>query len=192
VWIAGPEAARLPHRYLLPAITEARELFEAGNVLRKSDHLRRVIDLPEDLDELTNLEQEAVRRFLSWAEAQDAHKGYVATHRRAWWRVGCKEPAPILCTYMARRAPHFVRNAANARHINIAHGLYPRERLNVRQLDALATALRVLATVENGRVYAGGLVKFEPRELERILIPPLDSVHEYLTQHTKLSKAMVT
>ena len=78
-----------------------------------------------------------------------------------------------MCTYMARRAPAFVRNLCDARHINIAHGLYPREPLNDRQLNALASWLRVNVGVESGRTYAGGLTKFEPKEIERIAIPNL-------------------
>ncbi len=27
-----------------------------------------------------------------------------------------------------------------------------------------------------GRTYAGGLVKFEPKELERILLPPVEDI----------------
>ena len=35
------------------------------------------------------------------------------------------KPPPIMATYMARRPPAFVRNLADARYINIAHGIYP-------------------------------------------------------------------
>jgi hypothetical protein len=81
------------------------------------------------------------------------------------------EPAPILATYMARRPPAFVRNLAAARHVNIAHGLYPREPLPAAALDSLAAYLRGSVTAAQGRVYAGGLAKFEPGEMERLLVP---------------------
>jgi hypothetical protein len=82
-------------------------------------------------------------------------------------------PAPILATYMARRPPAFVRNLAAARHVNIAHGLYPREPLPPTALDRLAAYLRGAVTTAEGRVYAGGLAKFEPGEMERLLVPAL-------------------
>jgi hypothetical protein len=72
---------------------------------------------------------------------------------------------------MARQAPAIVRNIADAHHINIAHGLYPREPLGHGLLDLLADALRASITVGDGRTYAGGLTKFEPREMERLMIP---------------------
>jgi hypothetical protein len=72
---------------------------------------------------------------------------------------------------MARRPPAFVRNLAGARHVNIAHGLYPREPLPPAALDGLAAYLRWSVTTRQGRTYAGGLIKFEPGELERLLVP---------------------
>ena len=88
--------------------------------------------------------------------------------------MGLRPPAPILCTYMARRPPAFVRNRCGARHLNIAHGLYPRETLPPAVLDSLAAWLRNNVGVAAGRTYAGGLTKFEPKELERIPIPKLE------------------
>lgn len=178
VWIAGAYEGALPESALIPTITRARELIAAGSVLKDAAHLRRVIDLPVDLDALDPCDRKAVDRFLSWARKQGAHETYIATYRRAWWSVGLREPAPILCTYMARRPPAFVLNQARARHINIAHGLYPREPLSKADLSALARYLGAHVATESGRTYAGGLTKFEPKELERILIPRLEVIHD--------------
>lgn len=178
-WIENPAMAGVPPRYLQATVTRARDLITAGVSLNSPTSLRRVLDLPSDLDELTVTELRAVKRFLKWAKDHDAHAGYVASHRRAWWSVQLRDPAPILCTYMARSAPTFVRNAAGARHLNIAHGLYPREALTEKQLQAILAYLRNAITTDGGRIYAGGLVKFEPRELERLRIPALDQIHDY-------------
>lgn len=178
IWIAGPHSTGIPERFLLPTITRARELIEAGDILRRATALRRVIDLPVDLDDLPLNERRAVARFLTWAKREGGHESYIARHRRAWWSVGLKDPAPILCTYMARRPPAFVRNACAARHINIAHGIYPREPLASNLLDALASWLRRKVQLDQGRTYAGGLTKFEPKEVERLPVPsPQDLVH---------------
>ena len=140
--------------------------------------LRKVIDLPVDLDGLSAAERAAVDEFLGWARRMKADESFIATHRRAWWSVGLRAPPPILCTYMARRAPAFVRNRAGARFLNIAHGLYPREPLSDVALDAIARHLRATVCVTDGRVYAGGLVKFEPGEVSRLHIPaPCGDAH---------------
>jgi adenine-specific DNA-methyltransferase len=161
----------LPAEVLFPTVTRARELFAAGPTLETTARLRRVVDIPSDLDCFEAGDRKRIDRFLRRAKGLGAHEGYVASHRRAWWSVGLRTPAPILATYMARRAPAIVRNIAGAHHINIAHGLYPREPLEHRILDRLADALRGSITVGEGRTYAGGLTKFEPREMERLMIP---------------------
>jgi hypothetical protein len=72
---------------------------------------------------------------------------------------------------MARRPPAFVLNKAEARHINIAHGLYPREPMAASILSRLASFLSKSISVHDGRTYAGGLTKFEPKEMERLMVP---------------------
>ena len=173
VWMTRSNDDHLPNRVLFPSVTKARELFGAGVALESVAGLRLVIDLPEDLDLLDAEERKWVERFLRRAKQAGAADGYIARNRRAWWSVGLRDPAPILTTYMARRPPAFVRNPAQARHINIAHGLYPREPLPEPALDRLADALRASITLAQGRTYAGGLTKFEPKEAERLLVPDL-------------------
>ncbi len=166
VWIAGAEAEALPRAYLKPTVTRARELIAAAPVLADAASLRCVVDLPVDLGE-PSPELDA---FLDWARSQGAADSYIARHRRAWWAVGLREPAPILATYMARRPPVFVRNLARAHHLNIAHGLYPRRAMSDGELDDMVARLNVAAASARGRIYAGGLHKFEPREMESIII----------------------
>jgi adenine-specific DNA-methyltransferase len=171
VWVTAGNPAGLPGRFLFPAVTRASELFRAEGTLATTARLRSVIDLPADLGELAPAELALVTRFLAEAEAAGAAGSYIARHRKPWWRVRLRAPAPILATYMARRPPAFVRNLAGARHVNIAHGLYPREPLPPAALDGLAAYLRRSVTPGQGRTYAGGLTKFEPGEMERLPVP---------------------
>ena len=178
VWIAGGYRGPLPDANLVPTVTRAKELLAAGEQLSSSDVLRRVIDLPVDLDELDDEARRQVAALLRWAKSLAADASYIARHRRAWWAVGLRAPAPILCTYMARRPPAFVTNACGVRHLNVAHGLYPREPLPARTLGALAAWLRSNVQTTSGRTYAGGLTKFEPKEVERIRVPPPEELGE--------------
>lgn len=176
-WIAGDMARLIPKRFLRSTITKARELFAAGPELVSAAGLRRVVDLPVCLDDLSEDEVKAVRKYLAWAKLLGAEDSYIAQHRRAWWAVELRAAAPVLVTYMARRTPAFVLNTAKARHLNIAHGLYPRNSLRKEDLAAILVWLRGHVCTTSGRIYAGGLVKFEPKELERIPIPPLEDIH---------------
>ncbi|MDE0115182.1 MAG: N-6 DNA methylase [bacterium] len=171
-WITKANDPALPTRALFPSVTKARELFDSPDgVLSSFAGLRAVIDLPADLGELDDEERVQVDRFLRLAERDGARSSYVARHRNPWWAVGLRSPAPILATYMARRPPAFVRNLVGARHVNVAHGIYPREPMADDLLDVLAASLRSGVSVAQGRTYAGGLTKFEPSEMERIPVP---------------------
>jgi hypothetical protein len=74
---------------------------------------------------------------------------------------------------MARQAPAFALNPDGLVLINIAHGLYPEHPLAHEQLSALVQALNDARNSfrGSGRTYHGGMEKFEPRELEALLIP---------------------
>jgi adenine-specific DNA-methyltransferase len=182
VWIAGPHSEDLPRQVLFRTVTRAKELFAAGGVLSDASGLRDVIDLPTDLDVLAAEHRKSVARFLRHARKAGVASGYIARTRRAWWSVGLRSSAPILATYMARKPPAFVLNLAGARHLNIAHGLYPREPLTVGALNNLARYLSRAVSVSDGRTYAGGLTKFEPREMERIIVPSLEILRTQVRQ----------
>ena len=172
-WIATPETASLiPDRFLFPCVTDGKEIFDLhGEVLRTARTLRRVIDLPADLGSVKNAEREAIYRFLALAKNMGAAAGYIASHRRAWWRVGLRDSPSIIMTYMGRRAPRFVVNGCYARLLNIAHGLYPKARLSRSQLLSIVRWLNANGTVRVGRTYSGGLIKVEPGDARRIRVP---------------------
>lgn len=157
-------------------MSKAKDLIQAGASLQSAEVLRRVIDLPPELDEFTKEERRRIRTFLAWAKTQGADQSYIAQHRKAWWSVGLRAPAPILCTYMARRPPQFTINTCHARHINVAHGLYPREHLAAGIMGRLVNWLNKNINTSSGRTYAGGLTKFEPKEIERLRIPSLETL----------------
>ncbi len=171
IWIAGAHARELPPSVLKPTITAAMELIRAEPVLDDDSHLSRVVDLPANLNSLPKPQRRSVERFISWARSAGAAEGYIARHRAPWWAIRLGPSAPIVCTYMARRSPAFVRNRVGACLLNIAHGIHPREQLTEEQLMALVAMLQSVVRRGDGRTYAGGLTKFEPGELERIRIP---------------------
>ena len=52
VWVVRAEHGQLPPSVLFPSVTHAKELFAAGEALNSVLGLKRVVDLPEDLDSL--------------------------------------------------------------------------------------------------------------------------------------------
>ncbi|MED7930416.1 methyltransferase [Nonomuraea sp. LP-02] len=176
VWVTDMNDGRIPRSCLVPAVTRARELFAAGERLKSAENLRCIIDIPSSLQDLNDEEHAAVRAFLKFAEEQGVREGYLASKRRVWWNLGVRQAAPILASYMARRPPAFVLNDAHASYLNIAHGIYPRMELPPQALERLAAHLRTEVSQTQGRTYAGGLTKFEPKEMERLPVPAVETL----------------
>lgn len=182
VWIVSRETPHLPDRFLHPCITQSEDISTAsGYQLSSSEHLSKVILLPETLDGLSNVERDEVEAFLDWARARGADQTFTARQRKVWWSIAHKETAPIVMTYMGRRPPVFAFNTVRAQFLNIAHGLYPKVALTDDEVKALVVWLNQNVSTKKGRAYAGGLVKFEPSEAMQLVIPTMKELidHEH-------------
>lgn len=174
VWVTKDNRFGLPEEFLVPSITDAADIiFAPDSRIDDLSSLKRVIDLPSSFDDLEEEARRSVHNFLDWARSEDADKGYIATHRKPWWRVNMRDVPQIVVTYMGRRPPVFALNAAGASLINVAHGLYPKVELPEQVVNTLITWLNANINKEAGRVYAGGLTKFEPSEIKRLRIPAI-------------------
>lgn len=159
-----------------PVISDAREVQAAARDGRfEVDRLRVVLIAPADVPD--DDRHAPLRRYLDDGAAAGYHGGYIASRRRPWWNLGRLPRPPIIATYMSRSGPVFARNPGGLPILNVAHGLYPHEPMPDAVLDTLASLLNRDAQrfVGSGRTYHGGLEKFEPREMERLLIPPLSA-----------------
>ncbi|KLO61801.1 methyltransferase [Dermacoccus sp. PE3] len=116
------------------------------------------------------------------------HEAYKCRTRRTWWQVPLMPPADLLLTYMNADTVRMVTNTAAAHHLNSVHGVYLHEehRALGRKLLPLAAlnSLTMLSAELTGRAYGGGILKMEPGEATRWLVPSpslLGSAREGLT-----------
>jgi len=153
-------------KWARPAITGAEEIIQSSGIVRDGPGRRILIDLPAvRRDELP----QAALEFVEAGEREGINRRYLAEHRSPWWRLGPKAP-PIVASYMARRAPVFALNPDGLVPLNVAHGIWPRQGIDAAELVARLNAAAT-SFVGSGRTYHGGLEKFEPREMEALLLP---------------------
>ncbi|PMC76049.1 N-6 DNA methylase [Brachybacterium sp. UMB0905] len=113
--------------------------------------------------------------YIRVGERSAVHKGYKCRTRRIWYRPPLMDPADLLLTYMNADTVRLVGNPAQARHLNSVHGLYlapEHQRLGRAVLAVAALNSVTLLDAETvGRTYGGGILKMEPREADRWLVP---------------------
>ena len=163
-------------QWVEPVVGDAREVQRAARDGRfRVDQLRVVLVAPAAVP--ADDAHAPLRDYLDRGVAAGHHDGYIASRRKPWWSLGRLPRPPIIATYMSRTGPVFARNPGLLPILNVAHGLYPHEPMAPVALDRLASLLNREARrfVGNGRTYHGGLEKFEPREMERLLIPPISA-----------------
>ena len=172
VWVLPLGQTLLPERLTTPAVTRAREIIDdAIGTPAAVARLKRVVNLPRDLDTLAPDERCAADLFIRLAQRAGADLGYVARQRRPWHWLDLRAPPAALVSYMGRRPPVFRANPQAVSYLNIAHGLYPREPLPAGLLPRLLAHLNQAVDMNSGRVYGGGLVKFEPSDVARLRLP---------------------
>ena len=167
--LAPTEAAELGlEPWVVPALTRAREVFDAQGKVSDGPARKVVLCPGHDIDLST---APALRDYLRRGEGRGIHTRYLCSHRRPWWHLRAV-PAPVVATYMARRPPAFALNPDGLVCLNVVHRLHPRVELAPEELAALVEYLNAhrASHVVHGRIYQGGLIKLEPREMERILV----------------------
>ena len=174
-WVLPDDAPPKWRSLAVPAVTRAREIIDGIVVaVDAEDRLRRVVDLPRDLADLGSPDDPrriAADQIIERARSMGAHESYIARQRTPWFAVGMREAPQAFVSYMGRRPPVFALNPRRVSYLNIAHGLYPREPVLHADLLRMLEHLNQSTGLYAGRVYGGGLAKFEPSDIARLRLP---------------------
>ena len=114
-----------------------------------------------------------VSKYLDTDRGQQVRKGYKCRMRTPWYSVPDVRVPDFFLTYMSGRMPNLVRNCAAATCTNAVHGVHLRDRKAARRVTgSWETPFVRLSCELEGHPLGGGLLKLEPREATRIVLPP--------------------
>jgi adenine-specific DNA methylase len=120
------------------------------------------------------------RNYIESGIRQRVQAGYKCANRRPWWQVPLPEKPDLIFTYMNHQMPRLIHNAARVQVSNSVYGVSlhrNRKSLGREMLPRLFfNSISALSGEVEGRSYGGGLLKHEPREADRILVPSLSLV----------------
>ncbi len=168
----------IPAAYLLPCITKSAQVKGAFFTPAKFQELAANSNRVYLLN-ATDLQNQRVREYISHGEHLGVNQRYLTRHRRPWYSLENRAPAPVWVQVFNRGGVRFVRNEAGVRNLTTFHGFYLHPEA-AAQADLLFAYLltpgaqEILA--ENRREYGNGLEKVEPSDLNHGLVVDLDRV----------------
>lgn len=115
------------------------------------------------------------RAYIRHGEELGLNETYKCRSRSPWWDVPGIARHDLFLTYMNGDGPNLCLNEAGACCLNSVHGVTLREGVpgEVSRLLPVAalSSLTLLSAEMVGRSYGGGMLKIEPREALRLLLP---------------------
>lgn len=118
-------------------------------------------------------------KYLAEGVAAKLPSRYLLAARKEWHVMERRDPAPIWAAVFGREGVRFIRNKANVLNLTTFHCIYPLSE-DSQFIDALTVCLNSKTVQERARkqqrVYGGGLLKFEPKDLLDIEVPDLSKV----------------
>ena len=120
----------------------------------------------------------AAREYVTYGETKGYNNRYLTKNRHPWFSVESRKPSPILLGVFSRNNYKIIRNYTNATNLTCYHGFVFHDESMLKIVDHLFIYLKSeLAKKEflsNRRTYGNNLVKFEPNDLEKILVPNIE------------------
>lgn len=177
---------KIPSACLKPVISKAKHCPNYDFTMSDWERLKQEGERVYLLYCFTLDPPEELREYLSYGEKIGVPKRYLTYHRKRWWWVEKREPAPILVLVFSRERMRFVYNKAMILSLTPFHLIYPKfsDETTIKALLAYLNSNigGKIATIY-GRVYGTGLKKLEPGDLERL---PVLNVTELTRDDLKL------
>lgn len=131
-----------------------------------------------------------VRLYLATESAKLARESYKCRNRTPWYAVPDVQVPHFFLTYLSGRSVALVRNAAGCTCTNAVHYVRFREPMSAKFVEEVwGTPFVRLSCEIEGHPLGGGLLKLEPGEANRVLLP---SVAAHRTMRRDLAEEGAT
>ena len=176
------EAARwgIPDEFLHPTVRNGRMLPDCTLSPDTIEEWRR----SDDPMLLLRIPREArlpspVTEYLDSERGRQARQTYKCRNRNPWYSVPDVRVPAFFLTYMSGVAPSLVKNSAEATCTNALHAVHPRNGSDGDRLhDAWDSTFVRLSCELEGHALGGGMLKLEPREAARVVVPSAGALSE--------------
>jgi hypothetical protein len=166
-------SARIPDQFLIPTVRSGRQLScDAIDEETVSSWIAR--DEPCLLLRLRPHEAipKEIVKYLNTAAGKEASESYKCRNRSPWYVVPDVVIPDGFLTYMSGNGPALVSNEAGCSCSNSVHAVRMKNGYSLTSIrSAWAHPLTQLSAEIEGHPLGGGMLKLEPREANRIILP---------------------
>ena len=121
----------------------------------------------------------AVHDYLDSEQGRTARVAYKCRNRKPWYAVPDVRVPDFFLSVMSGVAPTFVRNTAGATCTNALHAVHLRKGIDpVRLQRAWGSTFVGLSCELEGHALGGGMLKLDPREAARVVLPSAKALAE--------------
>lgn len=166
------KALQLPSEVCVPCLVKSRHVNDIIISQKTFDSIRARGKKCFIFDG-TRSKDQATLAYIKHGEELGVDKGFLTSHRKIWYSMERRGPAPILITAFNRESIKILRNELMIRALTSFHGLYLKDSdedfinlLFCYLITPLASELLSLSR----REYGNGLDKFEPGDLDNAYI----------------------
>lgn len=171
----------LSNKVCLPCITKSADI--TVPIFNKSEFNKLVI-LNKNMYLFDGINSKLNNDFnyIKNGEEQGFDKTYLTSHRKPWYLLENKDPAPILLSVFSRNKIKVIRNEMMTKNLTTFHGLYFHKNFAEEFINLcfcyLLTPVAQKILFLNKREYGDGLDKFEPNDLNNALILDLNIIND--------------
>ena len=163
----------MPPDLLCPTVRNSRQLparrltRRTVDRWRETDEAMLLLKIPKNADP-----PPSVAKYLETDRGKEARTAYKCRTRDPWYSVPHVRIPDYFLTYMSGVAPSLVRNSAGLACTNAVHCVHIQEKSACRRLlDVWTTPFVRLSCELEGHPLGGGVLKLEPGEASRIVLP---------------------
>ncbi|MBR7990750.1 SAM-dependent DNA methyltransferase [Burkholderia cenocepacia] len=183
---------RIPHQFLHPSVRNGRALpqkrLTAATVDKwhKEDEQVLLLRLPK-----VSKVPATVLKYLDSEAGQQAREAYKCRVREPWYSVPDVQIPDFFMSYMSGKDVSLVSNEAGCSCTNSVHGVRVRDHAAVDQIaQAWETPFIKLSCELEGHPLGGGMLKLEPGEATRLVLPSQDVYADL--RKTEIEDAVIT
>jgi adenine-specific DNA-methyltransferase len=174
------EQWNIPRQFLHPTVRNGRALppqrltLEVVERWRRADDPILLLRLPK-----TNDFPSPVTRYLNSESGKVAQNAYKCRVRDPWYSVPDVQIPDFFLSYMSGQQASLVRNGAGCTCTNSLHAVRIKKKSAIDHLVRLWNTPFVRLSCEiEGHPLGGGMLKLEPREASKIVLPPTHVIRE--------------